>query len=208
MPDLNLNSLSRFSKKSTRLILEEYSHCEVPAGCGGVVLRWRKAGEPIPFTMRTLFASKQANIFLDGEIITRHVRPDVMFGQHVLGFHLEGIVPDDGIIMFKAEISEQFRDIMSFEGDFPIRTKADDRWKYLFASSADENWKQLDFDDSNWTPLKRKEMDPTRPHGYNLARFIENLENEGIAPLGTQEEGETERPIWIRYVFSIEEASS
>ncbi len=35
MPDLNLNSLSRFSKKSSTMILEVYSHCEVPAGCGG-----------------------------------------------------------------------------------------------------------------------------------------------------------------------------
>ena len=33
---LRLNTLNRFRKHSPRLLLEEYSHCEVPAGCGGV----------------------------------------------------------------------------------------------------------------------------------------------------------------------------
>ncbi|MCI0713596.1 MAG: hypothetical protein L0154_25795 [Chloroflexi bacterium] len=206
MPDLNLNSLSRFSKKSTRLILEEYSHCEVPAGCGGVVLRWRRAGEPIPFTMRTLFASKLSAIFLDETVITRHVRPDVMFGTHVLGFHLDKIAPDDGVIMFRAEISQQFLDIITFAGDFPIRTQANGRWRYTFGTPANDDWKHPDFDDGKWQPLQLKEMNPMRPHGYSLSRFIDNLKDEGITPLGTQEDGSFERPIWIRYVFSITEA--
>lgn len=38
--DLRLNTLNRFAKRSPRLVLEEHGHCEVPAGCGGVVLRW------------------------------------------------------------------------------------------------------------------------------------------------------------------------
>jgi len=38
--DLRLNTLYRFAKRSPRLVLEEHGHCEVPAGCGGVVLRW------------------------------------------------------------------------------------------------------------------------------------------------------------------------
>jgi hypothetical protein len=37
--DLRLNSLSRYTKRSPEYVLEEHSHCEVPAGCGGVVLR-------------------------------------------------------------------------------------------------------------------------------------------------------------------------
>ena len=35
-----LNGPDRYRKRSPRLVLEEHSHCEVPAGCGGVVLRW------------------------------------------------------------------------------------------------------------------------------------------------------------------------
>src|SRR5574339_211352 len=46
---LRLNTLHRFRKHSPRLLLQEYSHCEVPAGCGGVVLRWidREGGLPV-----------------------------------------------------------------------------------------------------------------------------------------------------------------
>ena len=206
MPDLNLNSLSRFSKQSSTMVLEVYSHCEVPAGCGGAVLRWRRAGEPVPFNMRTLFASKEATIFLDEAVITRQVRPDVMFGKHVLGFHLKDIAPSDGVIMFRAEITEQFLKIMKFEGDFPIRTQDDGRWKYTFGEPASDDWKQPDFDDSKWLALRSREMDPMRPHGYNMSRFIDSLKQEGMMPLGPQEDGNFERPIWIRYVFSIEEA--
>ncbi len=48
---LNLNNLDRYTKLSPRFVLEEYSHCEVPAGCGGIVLRWRnpEVGIPIEF---------------------------------------------------------------------------------------------------------------------------------------------------------------
>jgi hypothetical protein len=38
--DVRLNSLDAFTKKSPRFILEEHGGGEVPAGCGGVVLRW------------------------------------------------------------------------------------------------------------------------------------------------------------------------
>lgn len=37
MPDQNLklNSLSRYTKQSPNLVLQECEHCEVPAGCAG-----------------------------------------------------------------------------------------------------------------------------------------------------------------------------
>src|SRR5687768_6072864 len=51
--DLKLNGLSRYAKESPRLVLEEYGHCEVPAGCGGVVLRWRNPDQPIPMVVHS-----------------------------------------------------------------------------------------------------------------------------------------------------------
>ena len=59
MPDreLKLNSISRSSKQSPRLVLEEHGHCEVPAGCGGVVLRWRGHDDPIPVKLSPQCAS-------------------------------------------------------------------------------------------------------------------------------------------------------
>lgn len=38
--DLELNSIDRYVKSSPRFVLEEHSHCEVPAGCGGGVWEW------------------------------------------------------------------------------------------------------------------------------------------------------------------------
>jgi hypothetical protein len=43
-----LNSLDRFRKHPGQLVLEEHGHCEVPAGCGGVVLRWRNPNPSPP----------------------------------------------------------------------------------------------------------------------------------------------------------------
>jgi len=50
--DLRLNSLDRFRKSKSGLTLEVYSSCEVPAGCGGAVLRWRRPGAPIMVCVR------------------------------------------------------------------------------------------------------------------------------------------------------------
>ena len=50
-------------------MLEEYSHCEVPAGCGGVVLRWRDPEAGIP--LRVSIASfGEAALFVDGEAVS------------------------------------------------------------------------------------------------------------------------------------------
>ena len=49
--DLRLNELQRYRKTSSRLALEVHSHCEVPAGCGGVVLRWRRPGAPVGISL-------------------------------------------------------------------------------------------------------------------------------------------------------------
>ena len=46
--DLRVNTLHRFAKHSPTLILHEYSSCEVPAGCGGVVMRWIAPDQDAP----------------------------------------------------------------------------------------------------------------------------------------------------------------
>jgi hypothetical protein len=68
MPDeLRLNSLSRYSKQSDEYTLEVHSHCEVPAGCGGVVLRWRNPRLSIPIEIWT-YTTGEAQLFLDGNV--------------------------------------------------------------------------------------------------------------------------------------------
>lgn len=83
--DLKLNTLDRFAKKSA-LILHEYSHCEVPAGCGGVVLRWIHPAMGRPSTL--LLTNARGIVFLDG----KPVEASTIFlgtGGHVVGLALE-----------------------------------------------------------------------------------------------------------------------
>ncbi len=46
--ELRLNSIDRYVKRSPHFVLEEHGHCEVPAGCGGVVLRWLNPATTVP----------------------------------------------------------------------------------------------------------------------------------------------------------------
>lgn len=77
-----LNSLNRFRKQSAKLVLEEHGHCEVPAGCGGVILRWRN-----PLVSRTVrvfcYTPNEAKLFMDGEELERGLT-DLAIGPHLL----------------------------------------------------------------------------------------------------------------------------
>ena len=70
MADKKLNSLERFRKQSPRLVLEEHSHCEVPAGCGGVVLRWRNPLAGLPLLVH-FYAPGKSTLYLDGREVTQ-----------------------------------------------------------------------------------------------------------------------------------------
>lgn len=85
--DLRLNTLHRFAKHSPRLVLEEYSHCEVPAGCGGAVLRWLDPQEGIAarIEVRTLGS---VETWLDATLVHgSHVT--ISPGAHTLFLHVK-----------------------------------------------------------------------------------------------------------------------
>src|SRR5690349_11986127 len=96
--DLKLNSLGRYGKSRSRLILEEHSHCEVPAGCGGVVLRWRNPNSGLLFIFH-FFGTGKGTILLDGKPLTSG-RPLVSFGEHVLSLTVTNIVTGAAILGF------------------------------------------------------------------------------------------------------------
>src|SRR5512135_2178963 len=95
--DLRLNSIERFTKQSPRLVLEQHSHCEVPAGCGGVVLRWRDPAAGVPLIMR-LYAAGESTSLLDGRP-PPSARSIVPFGPHVFGFTVTGFDPAYLVLM-------------------------------------------------------------------------------------------------------------
>src|SRR5262245_44488778 len=95
-----LNTLRRFRKHPQRLVLEEHSHCEVPAGCGGVVLRWRNPLAAVPLTL-SLYAPVKVTFFVDGAAL-QSSRVDVAPGRHVLGIAIENVDLDNGLLMVAA----------------------------------------------------------------------------------------------------------
>src|SRR5512146_292422 len=94
--DLRLNALSRYSKHSSEYVLEVHSHCEVPAGCGGVVLRWRNPRDAIPVEIRA-YTAGDAQCFLDGSPPTS-ARPLVPYGEHVLAWTITGFDPSAPVL--------------------------------------------------------------------------------------------------------------
>src|SRR5438445_588541 len=95
-----LNSLERFRKQPGRLVLEEHSHCEVPAGCGGVVLRWRNPRATLPLLLH-LYAPGEFTLSLDGDT-PRTGRVDVAPGRHVVGLVLPDADLAAGLFLFAA----------------------------------------------------------------------------------------------------------
>ena len=95
--DLRLNTLNRFRKRSPKLLLEQYSHCEVPAGCGGVVLRWVDPASTIPAIVR-VYCPGESKIFVDGNELGSS-RVDLAAGAHVLALELSIPEPAGGPLL-------------------------------------------------------------------------------------------------------------
>jgi len=83
---VRLNSFDRFTKTSPRLLLEEHAHCEVPAGCGGVVLRWINPATGLPVLL-DVFNPSHATLAIDGVAVT-HSSLLLAPGRHVLSLEV------------------------------------------------------------------------------------------------------------------------
>lgn len=154
--NLDLNSLGRYAKQSSRLILEQHSHCEVPAGCGGVVLRWRSDLSGVPVLVHS-FASGKSKLFIDGQSPTSS-RSLISFGDHVVSLVLEEL-PKDAILAVAVvhdasrvlPVSQQLGELLNVLSD------AAGTWKSTTVKPADDHWMRSGFDDSSWAALAATE---------------------------------------------------
>jgi hypothetical protein len=201
--DLKLNSLPRYSKTSPQLILEEHGHCEVPAGCGGVVLRWRNPNDGIPLQIWP-YAAGKFEMFLDG-VTPSSGRPTVSWGSHVWSFVISEINPERAALMFAALYDEQVAQIKTTGPSVEpvtVLSKSDGSWKYTISEPSDSRWRNLDYDDSAWLPMTPKEVDPaaverTHKDSYRIRR----IQGFGAEPLGITQSG---TKFWIRKTFTLE----
>jgi hypothetical protein len=158
-PELKLNALARYSKRSPHLVLEEYSHCEVPAGCGGVVLRWRNPDEPIPMVVRS-FADNGRWEYqgLDGTDTLFDAKLLITYGTHAFTLIVRDIDPKFAVALLVGKLDEQYARILRPQGDTTILSVPDGTWRYTLEPPQGDAWQQPDFDDQAWLPLVRKRI--------------------------------------------------
>jgi hypothetical protein len=188
MPDheLKLNGLSRYTKQSPRLVLEEYSHCEVPAGCGGVVLRWRNPDQPIPMLVRCFSLNGSVkHQRLDGEDTYLHSKLLVSYGVHVLSLVIHHADPQFALVLLSAALDPQYARILQPEGDTTLLSLPDDTWRYTLEEPQDSAWQQPDFDDAAWTPLVDRPIKPaSQQERRTIDSWTQELLDAGARPLG------------------------
>ncbi len=194
-----LNSLSRYTKESDRLVLDSYS-----AGCGGIVLRWRDPNEGMPIRFN-LAATSMTELFLDGQPIKRAT---IMApGEHVMaircypyseGHYFSGDSPRRAIAMtFTPHYPNSDYRTAPISG-FGSSTS----WRYETTANPGDpvegeipQWATVSYDDTNWSPMEETEA-MTREENWALY----NITNRGGVPLLLPEANE----IRIRYHFTWE----
>jgi hypothetical protein len=203
--DLKLNSLSRYSKESPLLILEEHGHCEIPAGCGGVVLRWRDPREGVPLVMR-MYAEGECTVLLDGQAPPA-ARTVVPYGDHVLGFVVSGFDPAYLVLLFRLANDPPSRRVSRPDAPFQVATAADGTWRYTVDGPTDDAWTRPGFDDSGWAGLvHRPDRRPPDDPGRDLGAYrVDRLTRDGAVGLGLPGgAGEATPPtVWIRRAVTI-----
>jgi hypothetical protein len=139
--DLRINTLHRFEKHSEDLILEEYSHCEIPAGCGGVVLRWYDpaGGHPVKAVL-SVHNVARATVWLDGEELAA-TRTLLRPGAHVMAVHLERAAEPGPMVYALGVMFDADDDVDLIAGGTP-------RWRTTTAAPP-EGW-QGGHDDTGW----------------------------------------------------------
>ncbi|GIG88953.1 hypothetical protein [Plantactinospora endophytica] len=206
MPDreLKLNSVSRYAKESPLFILEEHGHCEVPAGCGGVVLRWRDPLAGVPLRVQ-LYAAGECRFLLDG-VEPPSARPVVPYGEHVLAFTVADVDPAFIALMFAAvhrpghdphvdSTPEQAVEIS-------ILSTVDGGWRWSPVEPADDRWTRPGFDDGDWAPMEpRTAHRPPEGTGWDQAGYqVGRLGELGAVGLGVPVAADR---IWVRAGFRL-----
>lgn len=186
--ELRLNSVDRYLKSSPKYVLEEHGHCEVPAGCGGVVLRWRNPSDAVPVRLRAraLGVAEQV-VSVDGTPL-RTARPLLPPGRHAL------------TVAIRAEAGTQVRLLLRVAadvGDQPelVSTGRPEVWRWS-AVAPPEEWTHPDFDDSAWPNPIRGQLTPEERDSYS----IRSLDREGILPVAVPIVAER---LWLRTTFHV-----
>lgn len=187
--DLKLNTI-RSVKQSPDLVLEEHSHCEVPAGCGGVVLRWRHRMQfPIQVWLHTA-ASK--SVYLDGQPLTSG-RPLIGPGDHVLALHFARVDPGEPILMAACHLDDRSGGRARYdppaERALRLLSAPDGTWRYTTEALPDDSWMRPGYDDSSWPAMISREFPKPPEKDWAAIGRIKRIGELGGRGLGIDRPG-------------------
>src|SRR5262249_9124126 len=152
---------------------EEHSHCEVPAGCGGVVLRWRNPAAGTPVVVYTFGGEVEALINGVPVNVSRALAPT---GANVLAVHLRVEAPMPFLFATMHNLPGE-----ALEGT-PLFTSADDgSWVATTVAPEGNAWMTDPFEDAGWRPLGRSTVDPNILHEHKRWHF-NRIVNFGAVP--------------------------
>jgi hypothetical protein len=190
--DLRINTLHRFAKRSQSLVLHEYSHCEVPAGCGGVVLRWIDPQQGSPATFRLATASARGRLWLDGVELASSLSL-LRAGRRVIAIHLRrGTQRSPGAEPFTLSVT------YDAAGDDELIRAA--RWRCT-AAPPPEAWTSPELDDRDWGLVPFASPDVVAAQEDWVRRAFEYRAGRG-EPIFALEPDE----LWLRVAFTAPEA--
>ena len=203
--DLKLNSLERYGKGRSRLLLEEHGHCEVPAGCGGVVLRWRNPTTGLLFILHALIPGR-GTLLLD-RVPLSSGRLLIPFGERVLACVVSELEPGPAVFALAAIHDESlfgFPRVTQPTGrKISIESAADGTWKYVTHPPSTNSWMDPGFDDSSWQPMTVIAAPSFDQQDMRVHRLQQILRLGGVC-LGLETQSSR---AWIRKSFIIQQES-
>ena len=189
-----LNSLDRYVKSSPRFVLEEHSHCEVPAGCGGVVLRWRDRFTSIPVEIAAAIVGVESWDVRIDDVQPASARPLLGPGRHVLMITARGLVEGEFAFLVWATSPDTGDDPLLWTPGPP------DSWRATGREPEASAWTDPEFDVSSWA-----QCTPGRLDEGALTYSMRRTRDLGAAPLTVDSSvpDEVAPRVWLRAVFEI-----
>ena len=150
--EIDINSVERFSKQSKKLILEELNRCEVPAGCGGVVLRWLSLEHGLSVGFRIRHFDAESQVYCNGQYLP-NCCTNLPFSPGVLAIHIEKRVDDFDWFSVVANHTSYTREAQHGETIPELSLSDDGTWKFT-TEPPTENWTEIEFNDSSWETME------------------------------------------------------
>lgn len=190
--DLRVNTFDRYVKRSDRLVLQTYSSCEVPLGCGGAIHRWVDPAQSLPLVLVRDFGDRPCTISIDGVAIA-NARVDVTVGKHVLAVAFES---SSAPLALRVALfyDESFRGEANAKKS-PMLTSQDDGLWFGTTTEPSPEWQTSTEPLSGWLAL-RSVAKPARAKQAYLDRRIDRAASIGLSTKPGK--------AWVRRVFTLE----